>query len=270
MSLIYNREAILEVGLEGQRGKDFSNLRISFQIEKTSESNANTSEITIYNLNADSRAFLEQENLVAVLKAGYTPQGESSLAETIFRGDIRRVENKLSGSDWQTNLEVGDGEKALVEKSFNKSFAKGVSLRSAIEEVAQALGKPISTIKDISEKVYQNGLTLSGSVKDLLDELTAEAGVEWSVQDGEVIVLGQSSNDGQRGFLLSRDTGMIGTPVRKEKGIEIQTALNPKLRPGKAIRIQSKLFSGDFRIRTVRHIGDSFEGEWSSKVEAVE
>lgn len=271
MGLIFNRAAELIVGVPGQVGRDFSNLRIQFQIEKTSESNSNTSRIVIFNLNKENRAFCEQVNLDCFLSAGYAPIGQEPLIESIFQGDIKKgkVENKLSGSDWQTRFEVGDGERALVETKFNKSFAKGANLQAMIEEVSKSLGKPLSTIKGIQNKVFKNGVTLSGSAKDILDGLTVEGGVEWSVQDNEIIVLPPTIDDGQGSFLISRDTGMIGSPIKREKGVEFVVALNPKLRPGKKVRLQSKYLEGDFRIRKVVHDGDTLEGPWETKVEAV-
>lgn len=271
MATIFNRSAELIIGQPGQEGRDFSGLRIQFQIEKTSESNSNTSRITIFNLNRENRAFVEQENLDAFLSAGYTPQGQESLVEAIFQGDIKKgkVENKLSGSDWQTTFEVGDGERALVETKFNKSFAKGANLEAVIGEVAESFEKPISTIKGIKNKVFKNGLTLSGSSKDIMDQLSAEAEVEFSIQDDEVVVLPANEDDGEESQFISRDTGLIGSPIKREKGIEFVSALNPKLRPGRKVRIESKFINGDFRIRKVVHDGDTHEGPWQSKCEAV-
>lgn len=271
MAIIFNRSANLIIGVPGQEGRDFSNLRISFQIEKTSESNANTSRITIFNLNKESRSFVEQENLDAFLSAGYTPPGQESLVEALFQGDLKKgkVENKLSGSDWQTTFEVGDGERALVETKFNKGFAKGASLEKMIGEVSKSFDKPISTIKGIKDKIFKNGVTLSGGAKDIMDQLTNEAGVEWSIQDDEIIVLPSKEDDGEESFLISRKTGLIGSPIKREKGIEFIAALNPKLRPGKRVRIESKFISGDFRIRKVLHDGDTHEGSWQTKVEAI-
>jgi hypothetical protein len=266
---IYNREAILQVGVPGQEGRDFTGLRVSFQIEKTSESNSNTSRISVYNLNKENRSFVEQEGLNAILKVGYTPPGSETLSEIIFQGDTKKVENKLQGADWLTTFEVGDGEAALVNSKFNKSFSKGLSLSSAIDEVAKTLGKPISVIQGIKDKVFKNGLTLSGSTKEILDSLTLEGGVEWSIQDDEIIILPPTGTDGETAFLISRDTGLIGSPIKREKGIELITALNPKIRPGRQIQVESKFLKGLFRVRKVIHDGDSLEGNWQSKVEAV-
>lgn len=269
MAIIYNRAGLLRVGQLGQEGRDLTGLRIGFQIEKTSESNSNTSRITIYNLNKESRSFVEQEDLVGILDVGYSPVGADDLIENIFQGDIKKVQNKLQGSDWLTTFEVGDGEKALTESKFNKSFAAGASIEAAINEVAQSFGKPISTIQDITAKTFKNGLTLSGGSKNIMDTLTKEAGVEWSIQDDEVIILGAENTDGEEAFFISRDTGMIGSPIKREKGIELTTALNPKIRPGRAILVESKYLEGEFRVRKVVHDGDTHEGSWQTRLEAV-
>jgi hypothetical protein len=267
--VLYNRFARLRVGIPGQDGIDFTGLRVTFQIEKTSESNSNTSRISIFNLNSNSRAFVEQENLVGILDVGYQYPGQDPVAENIFQGDIKKVQNTLSGGDWVTTFEIGDGEKKLVESHFDKSFAKGASLQTVVNEVAQSFGNPVSVVKGIQDKTFKNGLSLSGGTKEILDNLTSEGGVEWSIQDDEVIILPQEEDDGEQGFLLSRDTGMIGLPIKKEKGLEITTALIAKLRPGRSIKVESKIIEGNYRVRRVLHDGDTHEGNWVTKVEAV-
>ena len=267
---IFNRTATLKVADESGEGRDFSNLRIRFNIAKSSESNSNTSKITVLNLNKESRSFVEQEKLVVILQAGYTPIGtEKPLEESIFQGNVEKVENKLAAADWQTTFEVGDGEKVLVENHFDKGFAKGVKLSAAIEEVAASLGKPISVIKGIRDKVFKNGISLSGATKEILDTLTVQAGVEWSIQDDEIIILPQEQSDDESSFLLSRDTGLIGSPIKREKGVELVSTLNGLLRPGRPFEVQSRFVNGVFRVRKVNHNGDTHEGPWESKVEAV-
>lgn len=271
MSYLYLRDVSFRLGIPGQPGRDLSELRTSFKIEKTSDSKPNQAQITIYNLNKDNRAFVEQEGLFAILEVGYRfeKDGRKPLREVIFQGDVGAGSNELSGSDWLTSFEVGDGQVALQNAKFNKTFSKGLSLSSAIDEVAKSLGKPISVVKGVADKVFKSDLTLSGGAKEILDRLTEDSGLEWSIQDGEVIILPPNESDGQGSVLLSRDSGMIGSPIGREKGIEVTSTLNPKIRPGKAIRIESKYLEGNYRVRKVTHQGDSFEGPWTTRVEAI-
>ena len=99
MSDFFLRQAVVKVGIPGSEGKEFSGLRVAFDVEKNSESFANPGKITIYNLNKDSRGFMEQKGLKVRLLVGYL----NSLAQ-IYLGDIQKVKHEKSGVDWVTHI----------------------------------------------------------------------------------------------------------------------------------------------------------------------
>lgn len=269
--LLYNRSARIRVGNLGGDGKDFTGLRVQFSVEKTSESNANSSKITIYNLNPDSRSFLEQQNLTVILEVGYEPPGQDPFLEILAVGDIKRgkVKNERQGTDWVSTLELGDGEVALQEKFFNKSFEPGASLEKVMKDVAGSFDKPVNTIIGLKDKVFNSGLNLSGGSKEILDTLTRDAGLEWSIQDDEVQILPPEGSTTDEILLLTPQTGLLSSPIKREKGVEFMALINPSLRPGRRFRLESRDIKGVFRARKVFFNGDTLEGDWTMKVEAV-
>ncbi len=269
VTYLYNRTAVLKVGVPGQEGKDFTGLRINFSVEKTSESNPNQAKIQVFNLSQASRSFVETKGLKLVLQVGYEPPGSKSLIETLCQGDVKKVSNELKGSDWVTTLEVGDGETALTEKTFDKTFEKGITLQKAIGEVKNSLGLASGAIAGIKDKVFKSGLTLSGGSKQLLDTLTKEGDVEWSVQDGEVQILPPKGFTSDEVIFLSPQTGLLDSPVKREEGIEIRSLLIPKIRPGRRIQVDSSIVKGTYRIRKVTFSGDTHEGDWTARTEAI-
>lgn len=280
--LLFIRAARTRVGVPGQEGRDFTGLRVSFSIEKSSTSNPNTSKVQIYNLSPSSRSFVEQKQQVLLLEVGYAPPGVEPFLEGISSGDIRKVTNERNGTDWLTTFELGDGELALQEAQLNKSFEAGASLTKMIRETAQSFGKAVNNISGITEKTFKSGLMLTGSSKDNMDKLVATGGSEWSIQDDEVIVLGKRETTSEEAILISERTGLIGSPVKREEGVEFTSLLIPRLRPGRRIKIESKAtffdsnigqsrpFTGEYRVRKAIHTGDTLEGVWETKVEAIE
>lgn len=269
---LFNRVASVTVGQLGQVGKDFEGLRVNFSIEKNSESNPNQAKVQIFNLSSASRSFVEQKNLYLILNVGYQPPGESeAVMSTLCRGDVKygKVTNELKGGDWITSFEVGDGEIALSEKTFDKTFEKGVSLEQAIKDVAASFGLALGSVKGIVDKVYKSGLTLSGGTKQILDVLTKEAGVEWSIQDGEVQIIPPTGVSQNEAILIAPHTGLLNSPIKREKGIEFTSLIVPTLRPGRQVLVESSSVNGTYRIRKVTFTGDTHEGEWTAKVEAV-
>lgn len=281
-SLLFNRFASLKV--QSRRGvfessagrpvvveRDFAGLRIQFQVEKTSESNPNQARISVYNLSSDSRGFVQEAGQTVVLEVGYAPQGEPETKAIIFQGDVPPggIRSERKGPDWVTSFEVGDAQKKLKEQKFDRTYESGASLKKILGDVAGSLGLAVNSIKGVKDKTFKSGVTLSGGVKDIMDSLTRDADTEWSVQDNEVQILGRFQATDEDAIVVSPQTGLIQSPVKRAEDIEFTTLLIPTLRPGRLVDVQSRDVNGFYRIRKVMFNGDSLEGEWTAKCECV-
>ena len=293
-SFLYNRRAKLLVGVaddpkqpsgfkEGTEIKIFENLRMQFTIEKGSKSEANQARIVVFNLSGASRSFFETTPLYFILQAGYEFPGQDPFVENIFQGSIiaitdpntgkptksGKVANVRNGADWQTSVEFGDGQSNQMTAKINKSFQQGITLKTAIQDVAGTFKLPINEIRDVPDKTFESGLVLSGTSKDELDKLAETAGVEASIQDGEIQILAPKSTTSDEAIVLTENTGLLGSPIRRAEGLELLTLLIPRIRPGRKLSVASNEIEGVFRCRKVIFEGDTHEGNWNARVEAI-
>ena len=268
--LIFDRKVGLKFGLPNELGRAYTDLRIKFEIAKTSEPTPNKSKISVFNLTADSRAVAEAKGLSLVLSAGY-----GSTLEDIFSGDIARVITSLEGPDYVTTFEAGDGETAYQTSRLDASFSAGTSLREIFGQAVDALGLALGDVSGIPTKGILNGISLSGLARRHLDNLTADSNLEWSIQDGAVQIIPKGTAAKGDSISLSPQTGLVGIPKKKggkkiTEGIELQCLLQPKLKPGSAFELKSKFISGEFRVIRIEHVGDTHGDEWYSNIEAIE
>lgn len=261
--LLFDRVVSIEFGMPGENGKRFTDLRVVFDIKKTITSEPNKGKILIYNLTKASQTLTERTGLYVKLMGGYGLK-----LETIFQGDVARALSRKDGGNVITEFEVGDGEKVYQETTINKSFAPGISLESALKSTAASFGIPISTIEGVQPDQFVNGLTVSGQSKDVMDTLTKKQDLQWSIQNGALQVTKSNGEVEGRMIVLRADSGLIGSPKKKDKGVEFTSLLQPKIQPGTTIRLDSKFLKGDFIAKTVNHKGDSVEGDWFTIVEA--
>ena len=264
MTLLFDRKAVITFGPRGEQGKQISGLRVKFQIEKNLEAIPNKATISVYNLNSDSRALTERKNLALVLAVGY-----GQLLENVFNGDIARPTSKLDGADIITTFEVGDGEKAYQESKVNITYAGGTTLKDAILGVAKSFGKSIKDLSALGPEKILNGMVLSGPSRKHMDDLSSKAGVEWSIQDDSIQIIKKGGATNDEAVLLTSTSGLIGIPVKKDKGIEVASLLQTKIKPGGIIEVRSKFISGMFKVTKVIHKGDTHDNEWLSVVEAL-
>lgn len=260
--------------------------RVNFQITKTLESDPNTSRITIYNLNSTSRGFLEQANRAVFLRAGYRSKFDlSDKMETIFFGDVKSLFNNRFGPDIVTTLECGDSEGEIINSIVTVGFGPGVTNKQILAAVTSQLQLNVAFVETLPNDVYANGFTYSGQAKLLLNDLVKKFGFEWSAQNGELQITKKSEDTGQEAVFLSPQTGLIGYPTKTEKGIRAVSLLNTKIRPGRAVVIQSEVTSGKtdigpsaqsasadlqkftYKVTRADFIGDTEGGPWNTQFE---
>ncbi len=269
--------------LEPQDALIFQN-RLRFTVEKTDTSEANKAKISIYNLSPDSRSFIEDEDdLIVFLRVGYV----GSIA-TAFFGDVVRGETSREGPDILTTIECGDQEKLLQTAHIELGIGPGATNIQLFNLAAEKLGITLGVISGLTEIVYSNGYSFSGQASKLLDVLTKQLNVKWSIQDGELMVLPKEKAESEFAVLVTPNSGLVGNPTKTKDGIQFKSLLNPGIRPGKAVKLESKEIQGAFKgdakkiassavkdssiiliSSKVTHEGDTHEGSWLTTVEGI-
>lgn len=256
-------------------------LRTAFRIEKTNQKEPNTAEITIWNLNRDSRSRLQEKGILTEIEAGYF--GNTSL---IFKGDLDYGSTTRQGPDWVTTLQTTDGGRAYREARINLSFDAGTALSDVLKTAAESLGVGLGNVDEklaegaprSSAAEYVKGLVLSGSASQEFSKIVRRAGFNWGIQDGQIQLTrpGQAINP-LEAIVLKQGTGLIGSPERGEDGIVRATSLlQPELLPGKKVEIQSGEdpitgqfeIDGFYRIDKLKATGDTGSQDWYSEIEA--
>ena len=277
MTTQFLRSARLRVGATGTLEKEYVGFRVTFKIEKTLESNPNTSTISIYNLSPDSRARFEAKNAIVSLDVGY-----GSELEQIYLGRVAKAFTRKIGPDFVTEIESGDGERAFQAAKVDLAFPPGATAQEVLSKVADTFkgvdGGGVKSIKNFllgQFKSFATGFVASGSSRDVLDSLTKTCGLEWSIQDGQIQILEKGKGTLETAFEVSPSSGLVGSPGKvkassaegPQGGVEFSMLLQPKLVPGRLVRLSSAGVSGVFRIAKVVHEGDNQGGTWLSKCE---
>lgn len=274
MEYLFDRYAAVTLGnKETGQGKKYEGLRVIFQVEKNSESNANTAKVSIYNLSEAGSALAEDEHATVLLEVGYDTR-----IEQLFQGDVSRAYISRQGADWVTTVECGDGADALRSTHIDKSYAPGVNYNDVINDVVQSFvdqGKVvIGSLLGVKSEKAQTGIAVSGSSKAVLDDLAARQGLEWYIEGNALYMLEHGADAGLQAVSLTSETGLIGSPIRREvdggMGVEFKSLILPQLVPGRLIRIESRRIDGAFyKLRSVGFAGDTHGNAWYATGKAV-
>lgn len=277
MGELFNRSFSLNLGgtlvaSETTDGARNEILKLQFSVERSLAKAPNTAEISIYNLSEATRSKLSEKDIETTLEVGY-----SGRLSTIFRGKLEAAKNTRNGVDWISTFQSTDGGKELRESRVNISFKGGISLREAFNRVAESLGIGIEQAKaKIAEgnirgaiEEFGNGVVLSGSSPKELSKLAKAMGYDWSIQDGQLQLLGPTDAiEPGDAIVLSSDSGMVGSPESGEKGIiEVRSLLIPQLTPGRVVNLQAREIQGFYRVERVVFSGDTRGQDWYADLE---
>lgn len=253
-------------------------LHIEFDIEQSIESTQNKAKVTLWNLNEASRAALDsQKNPRLILEAGYV-----DTIAMLFKGHAHHCTSERQDAGWKTTIEALDGTQAL-SGIVSAALAPGAKPGQVIAKVLDQLGVPAQRAKtralsgafDGTIGTYINGFSMLGSAKDVLDRLGRALGFDWYFENGTLEILLPNETAPEEAPLLSPASGLIGSPshvydkAKKAVVTKAKSVLNPRLRVGRRLMIQSAELSGVFKIINTKHVGDTHGDSWASEVEAV-
>jgi hypothetical protein len=267
MAKLFGRRASLTVG-----STKVSGLRIAFKVTQSPSKEPDTLEASIYNLTQDTRAKMSAAKATVELTAGY----QANL-DVIFRGDLRRAFTVAEGPDRITKIYAGDGEVAFRTGRINKAYKPGSGILDVIEDVAKSLKVDNKDAIDrIRQGKFREGLTqffkgksVSGNTADALDELLRGLGYQYSIQDGQLVVVPEDESTEHEAVALSPISGLIGSPEAGEDGrISITSLLQPRLKPFRKLKLESLLLNGFYRVEKAIHTGDTHGAPWYTQVEA--
>ena len=249
-------------------------LRVQFRIEKQLGKDPNTCEVIVSNLAQNTRAELQTKPLNITLEAGYDTQ-----VARLFRGDLQWSESKRVGPDFESKLLIGDGDRAYRYARVNRTFKAGTSHLTILAEAADSMNVSIpNNVKADPGMQGQTatGVTLRGYSRNVISRIAKIVNREWSIQDGVLQMNLRNETNVGEAFVVSEDTGMIGTPEfgsppkKKEQPVlKVRSLLRPEINAGTLISVEAANINGNFKVRRVTHSGDTHGVAWYSEMEAV-
>lgn len=257
-------------------------LRIAFDVTQTTGKEPNTGKVEIYNLNRDSRAFVQRAQGI-ILEAGHA----QSTVGTFFKGEISRAEVKRPGTgDVITEAFCADGLGAFANETISTSLGPGTSLREVFRVVSAATGVVVrfvdsAILEEALERSVENGITMHGPASLYLEYLARQLGATWSYIDGELVFYRNGGLLPDQAILVAPETGLVASPselTKKRKsgrieviGLQWDILLEHRMRPGAHCVVRSADFEGPHIAQKVRHHGDSgYQRDFYSSVEATE
>ena len=289
---LFKRTAKLIIGTEDNEALSFGDdFRMSFDVQKNRTSLPNIGVFQLWNLSEDTRNKLadvingnlerlqkKETPLPLIFYAGYA-DGDGLVL--LFNGYITRSISLVQPPEIITRIECGDGALPLSNNTIATSFAAGIDSNTIIKNIAANMGLAISGASNYldSKMTFAHGEAFTGLSKKFMDKITKAAGLDWHVNDNQIVLIKKNQSTKQTAVLVSAETGMIKSPEKTDTAVATQTQtlsqqgwsfttlLEPDITPGRKVQIDSKVVKGDFIVGSVDHKGDNWQGDWSTSVQ---
>lgn len=229
MTTLFDRYAEVTFGPRGGKGvtlkyENGSNLNFAFSVRQSITSEINAGRITFYGLSETTRAVLDGPDVDLSITAGYR-----EAYKQIYLGDVMRATHTVSPPDTTSDVEAGDGARALRDAVVSVSYPAGTPGTQIIRAL---IG--LANIK-IGSWVYQPKYNLlrpfadEGKFSEIMDRLGAVLNFDWSIQFGQLYII-------QRDRVLRAPvvpvigpgTGLVGSPVVFFKEVPVLALVDPQ------------------------------------------
>ena len=251
-------------------------LRIHFAVEKADTETPNTARVSLWNLNPQQIATLNEKDCFTVLRAGY-----GNHMPLIFTGTITYVKTLMDGADRETVMEIADGRVPLRDTYVSLSYAGVVNARPIIDKIAADMGVAVTYSHNATFADFPNGFTFVGPGRVGLDKACATSGLQWQIYNGVLQVKRERDTMNREAYLLSPDSGLLGIPkniliaadgygVDEQPGVEVEYLLNGAIGISDFVRLESREIQGFYRVKWLELAGDNIQGMWKCTAKLIE
>jgi hypothetical protein len=302
---LYKRYASVEITPPGSDTITIINgIRMEFRCTRQKFAKPFSSlELTVTNLNSNTRNTLVVAGAEVVLKVGYV-----SAYGTIFKGKIITVDHVRKGPDWNTVIKCQDG--SLEASSKHSAFTNNVKGTSKVDILKLLLGDlglgngnvdilqpPFTIQKGFDKKTnepkyipaqttYLHGYSVSGNTFNAIINVAKSLGYAVSIQNGAPLfsVIDYPATTFSA-YNLTPETGLLGSPESgsantlpgtKKFGItKAKCLMIPQIAPDSIIQLQHNkdkgsgkyLNSGLYQVQKAVYHGDTAGNTWECEME---
>lgn len=253
--MTWDRKLVCDVS-----GVRVTHLRMEFTVRKSMENNNNTAVVKIFNLKEANRKKIEKEQDTLALYGGYR-QGKNG---KLFVGNVQSVVTYVDAPNIVTEVTAKEADLVHNFGFVNKTLDAD---QTAPFDIIRLIHKSMTGV-DFGATVGVAGLpkkkrpmVVCGGVTAEMNKVCRDNQLHWSIQNGELEVVAFDKAI-PMATVISKDTGMVGSPEPTELGVNVKTLLDYSIVPQRLIDVRSRVVSGIFRVSEVTYSGNNMDGQY--------
>ncbi|HDR9068982.1 TPA: hypothetical protein QDA90_004313 [Burkholderia vietnamiensis] len=234
----FGRKVSLIIGFDSGEALDLSELRIVFRVQRGDLQTPNSARIRVYNVSETTARRAQKEFTRVVLQAGY--EGNYGI---IFDGSLVQVRRgRESQTDTYLDITAADGDMAYNFAVVNTTLAAGSTPEDHVKVCTAAMvkfGVGEGYRPDLGGRPLPRGKVMFGMARDYLETVARSTQTLWSIQDGKVQMVPETSYVPGEIPDINYKSGMVGLPQQTQNGITVKMLLNPSVKIGRLIHLNN-------------------------------
>lgn len=253
-------------------------LRVRFQLTKTLLGYPTRGKVEIYNLSEANIQRVTKRLTSVRVEAGYGATGDM---RQIFLSNIMNYYKTRQNVDSIFTLILSGSAPAWNGSTFNRTYREGVMPAQIIRDVAGSFADVIigTILEDENWTSKLSSVTHAGSVVDIMNKLSEDYNFDWSVHDGQLdIVPREKIIEDRPVFVITPQTGLLGSPTLTELGADFRILINPDIMLARKLQMSTESVilgqeglefrkvrntaDGFYKVMDLRYLGDTRGNEW--------
>ncbi|VVD75611.1 hypothetical protein PAQ31011_00854 [Pandoraea aquatica] len=234
----YLRKASLIIGEKAGDALDLSDLRFAFDVKRGDSQTPNSAHIRVFNMSPDTMTRVQKEFKRVVIQAGY--KGNYGL---IFDGTVVQTRRgRESALDTKLEITAADGDAAYNFAVVNTTLAAGSTAQDHFDAVAKSMvryGVGVGYTAGLQSNPLPRGKAIFGMARNFMRGVARATQTTWSIQDGQIVVIPETSYMPGTIPVINADTGMLGMPTQTQNGISVKVLLNPNIKIGTLVQLDN-------------------------------
>lgn len=277
---------------------------ISVSFTKTDEVKAfNECEIVIYNMSDDTYNRIKKDTLSVkvytdidgtgyilcfdgLLRSAYktkkstasnkskkTKRRKKAISSSI-PSEQPQIKREAENNDIATTIYLEDGRKSTYFNNYiNKSYKGKVTNIFILEDILSSLKKQNSNIKisantsSLDEYTYINGVSLSGTLKNVLTKICKTGNAYCTVQDDVILISSENVDKEGAVYAYTLDGNTCLTPeIDSKNQIRIQAPFIQSINPFNFVNLNFKDYNGLYQVKKIESKIDNFGQDYETNV----
>lgn len=245
--------------------------RIHANIKLKADQSQDKGVVTVYNLNRDHEQQIYESGGGITVEAGYP-----NLTGRIFQGIVTRIDRVRQDLSRQVKMSVGNralsGPSSLGGRT-SRTYIHDRFVRSILRDLVEDdLGMALGPLDAIPIHATVHNFSPSGATDEAMTKLLATVNATWFNDDGIIRVrtIESPRQSDAPTIRVTPDHGLIGAPKVSDRGVQFEMFLNPLVRRGSLVILESETIAVRDYAVAIEHDADNWHGRFVTKIDMRE